>query len=247
MKWLFLLMILANAGLVAWLGFSAADTKIEKAPVYAPPLSEKIYLIGEELPDSNVAMSTNVYSNAPASTAESVANEVGQAVNNMLKNDAATVVETENLLCPVVVLERDADRRLVTEAFNEAKIAFTQQEATGKRDKFWLYISAPATTAQAQDIVARLKLKRIDSYIISRGDMKNRISLGLFSSQERAEQAQESISERSGMPVNVYPHQRSVKLYELLLDQPITEQAWRNFLQTLDLSKLLIKIEKNPC
>ncbi|MCO4787173.1 MAG: SPOR domain-containing protein [Marinomonas atlantica] len=247
MKWLFLLTVLANAGFVAWLGFSAADSKIEKGAVYGPPVSEKIYLIGEEHPDSNVALSTNVYSNVPASTAESVADEVGQAVNSMLKNNAAAVIETENLLCPVVVLERDADRRLVTEALKEEKIAFTQQETTGKRDKFWLYISAPATTAQAQDIVARLKLKRIDSYIISRGDMKNRISLGLFSSQERAEQAQVSITERSGMPVNVYPHQRSVKLYELLLDQPIIEQAWENFLQTLDLSKLLIKIEKNPC
>lgn len=243
MKWLFLLMVLANAGFVAWQGFSASDIGAEQAPVYAPPVGERIYLVGEKRPDEEV-----VPVSAPPTPTQKVVNEVDQAVVNALQeqNNDAQKAE-ESLLCPVVTLERSADLSIVTEALDRENLSYTQNDITGKREKFWLYIPAPATSAQAQSIVSRLKLKRIDSYIISRGEMKNRISLGLFSSKARAEQAQVSISERSGMSVNVYPHQRSVKLYELLLDRPISEQVWDSFLKTLDLSKLLIKIEKNPC
>lgn len=243
MKWFFLLLVLANAGFVAWQGFSAADAGAEQVPVYGPPVSERIYLISEAVPEDDGWVS-DVSEPEPV---EAMQNEIEQAVASAIQEGEIEPAPEENLLCPVVVLERDADRRTVSDALRANNLAFTQNETSGKRDKYWLYISAPATTAQAQDIVTELKLKRIDSYVISRGEMKNRISLGLFSSQERAQQAQATIEQRSGKRVNIYEHQRTVNLYELLLDQPISENAWAQFLQQLDLSKLLIKIEKNPC
>lgn len=249
MKWVFLLLVLANAGFVAWQGFAAADKRTEQASIYAPPVSERIYLIGELRPDDgDVAELSEVVTAPEPEPVQAMVDELDQVVAAaVLQQNENGQKPAEDLLCPVLVLERDADRREVSQALRANNLDFSQNETSGKRDKYWLYISAPATTAKAQDIVAQLKLKRIDSYVISRGDMKNRISLGLFSSKERAQQAQQAIAQRSGMTVNIYEHQRTVALYELLLAQPISEKDWAQFIQQLDLSKLLIKIEKNPC
>ncbi|CUB03848.1 SPOR domain-containing protein [Marinomonas fungiae] len=251
MKWVFLLLVLANAGVVAWHGFAAADVRTEQAPIYAPPVSERIYLISEarpEEPEQEVSLTESTLASEPEqASAEAILTQLDQAVAAAVERNEGEPRQEENLLCPMLVLERDADRRLVSETLRRNNLAFTQNETSGKRDKYWLYIAAPESTSKAQDVVAELKLKRIDSYVISRGDMKNRISLGLFSSKERAQQAQATIAQRSGMRVNIYEHQRTVALYELLLDQPITENNWQQFMQQLDLSKLLIKIEKNPC
>ena len=238
MKWLFLVMVLGNAGFVAWQGFSAADAGVLQQPVYAPPVSERIYLVGEVRPDESDDVVTPV-EQQPLTEADKVLASLQREVDKVSTED--------DLLCPIVTLERNADTLTVMDVLRQQGLAFSERKATGKRDKYWLYISAPATAEKAQDIVAALKLKRIDSYVISRGDMKNRISLGLFSSKDRAEQAQASISEQSGMDVNIYAHQREVGLTELLLAEPITSGRWDSVMMALDFSKLLIKIEKNPC
>ena len=244
MKWLFFMLVLSNAGFVAWQGFVGTDNTLKQAPVYGPPVSERIYLVGEGRPqEPNVdAIETQaplLRSSLPETEADKVLASLEQEIDKVSTN--------ENLLCPVIVLERNADKVEVISVLRQNDLEFTERKTTGKREKYWLYIAAPATTEKAQEIVSSLKLKRIDSYIISRGDMKNRISLGLFSSKDRAEQAQASIAKQSGMAVNIYAHQREVGLSELLLSAPITTKHWEDVMNELDFSKLLIKIEKNPC
>lgn len=263
MKWIFLLLIMANAAYVAWQSVAAADKKVEQDLVYAPPVSEKIYLIDEEAAPTDAPIQTPAIE-APAlvqvAEAEAVVEKVQEAIQKAevkqqvdvkqpveVKPEAVAAAPKQDLLCPLIELEKDSDRSLVEVALKSRKLAYKKSETTGKRDKYWLYIAAPATTAQAQDIVSRLKLKRIESYVIARGDMKNRISLGLFSSKDRAEQAQQSIASQSGMKVQIYEHQRSVSIYQLLISKPVEKKSWMEFEQSLDMSKLLIKIEKNPC
>lgn len=244
MKWLFFLLILANAGFVAWQGFAAATLNVTEQPVYAPPVSERIYLVSETSSDAALEQRNQTEVVEPEGSADKVAAQINAAIE---KASLATSATSEQLLCPVIVLERDADRRTVVSLLNQHQLSFSQNDTTGKREKYWLYISAPSSSEAAKNIVARLKQKKIDSYVITRGEMKNRISLGLYSSKTRAEQAQAAISERSGMLVNIYDHERTVSLYELLLANPIPESDWEKLVGQLDMSKLLIKIEKNPC
>lgn len=235
MKWVFLLLVLANAGFIAWQGFSGSDRAMAKSPIYAPPVSEKIYLIDEMNPDTVQGVAQR-----SMTSSERIADEINQAV-------AKQQPSTQQWLCPVISLERKQDQAPVIAALNEAGFEFTREEASGRRDKYWLYIPAPDSTAKAQSIMKRLKQQGIDSYVVASGEMRNRISLGLYSSQVRAEQAQQSIAERTNMLVSIYEHQRDVSLLELLLAQPVSEADWQQFVSRLDLSKLLIKIEKNPC
>ena len=77
--------------------------------------------------------------------------------------------------------------------------------------------------------------------------MKNRISLGLYSSMERADQAKKRIQDKSGFTVDVYEHMRSVPLQQVDIEQPVDEKDWESFVSRFDLSKMMIKLEKNPC
>ncbi len=250
MKWLFLLLVMANAAVMGWQGFAASEQQPPRESVYAPPVSERVYLVDERRPVDSVPQN-----NVPAASdqvqeqlAAAIANAELQAQSGTSQVEASTESQSEDaLLCPIVALERDADRRQVMATLEQAGLAFTQNETTGRREKYWLYIPAPATSKAADDIVLRLKTLKIDSYVIARGEMKNRISLGLYSSEPRAQQAQATIAERSRMDVQIYTHERTVNLYELMLSEPIRESQWQAVMDQLDFSKLLIKVEKNPC
>ena len=259
MKWLFLLLVLANAAVIGWQGFAASEPLIQSESVYAPPVSERIYLTNEVRPVDSVPQNTQSTESqrvqqqleAAIANVEQAPLEADVSTGTVVGSDDQALVAEElsedALLCPIVALERDADRKEVMGVFNAAGLGFTQNETTGQREKFWLYIPAPATSQAADDIVLRLKTLKIDSYVIARGEMKNRISLGLYSSEVRAQQAQAAIIERSRMDVQIYAHERTVSLYELLLSEPIRESAWQAVMDQLDFSKLLIKVEKNPC
>ncbi|MBM6552287.1 SPOR domain-containing protein [Marinomonas ostreistagni] len=238
MKWLFLLLVLANAGFIAWQGFSGADNTVAEAPIYGPPVSEKIYLVDEVSGES----ATPVASAPSISQSERVASEINQAVVQTSSNESQT-----SLLCPAIEVERSQDQGVVEAALGQAGLAFTRQQSDVAREKYWLYIPAPGSSARARSMVNQLKQQGIDSYVVGSGEMQGRISLGLFSSQMRAQQAQESIADQTNMLVSIYQHQRTVSVTELLLDEPIAVTDWEAFLSRLDLSKLLIKIEKNPC
>ena len=234
MKWLFLLLVLANAGFIAWQGFSGSDMAVVKQPIYAPLVSEKIFLIDEVNPDTE---SPSV--KGAMSSSERMANEINQVV--------AQQSPSKQWLCPVIGLERKQDRAPVIAALDAAKLSYTRNETRAQRNKYWLYMPAPSSSGKAQTIMKQLQQQGVDSYIVTSGEIRNRISLGLFSSQARAEQAQQSIAERTNRLVSIYEHQRDVSLLELMLAEPISEADWQQFLSRLDLSKLLIKLEKNPC
>ena len=83
--------------------------------------------------------------------------------------------------------------------------------------------------------------------MINRAEMKNRISLGLYSSSERAEQARQRIQDVSGYQVDIYEHLRTVPLEQFDVTQSIQEKEWERFVSRLDLSKMMIKLEKKSC
>jgi hypothetical protein len=69
----------------------------------------------------------------------------------------------------------------------------------------------------------------------------------LYSSKERAEQAKLRIQNLSGYRVDVYEHMRNVPLRQIDIEEPIDEKDWEQFVSRFDLTKMMIKLEKNPC
>ncbi|MCV2404011.1 SPOR domain-containing protein [Marinomonas sp. C2222] len=235
MKWLFFLIVLANAAFLSWHSFVQDDAPIAVDPVYAPPVSTKIFLLSENDPDApKEALSPAPISNE---NLEEVISEVVSAV----------VDDAPALLCPRIEIERAGDKVLVEKELAESGWQYKEQEATGKRAKFWLYIAAPENAAKAQEIVKELTAKSVDSFIINRGEMKNRISLGLYSSEDRAALSKARIEELFPYTVDIYEHMRTVSLQYIDIERPVSEKGWAEFVSRFDLNEMTIKLEKNPC
>jgi hypothetical protein len=234
MKWLFLFVVLLNAGFLGWHGFVKDKPKVVQESVYGPPVSEKIHLLSEGAANGEQVTHSNVASNE----------SLEEALNRVIDQ---TVAKSPALLCPRMEMERQEDKKQITQALNDFGWSYKEQEVTGKRPKFWLYIAAPDTPATAAKIVKDLASKSVDSFVINRAEMKNRISLGLYSSQERADQAKQRIQNISGYTVDVYEHMRNVSLQQVDIAQPVSEKDWERFVSRLDLTKMMIKLEKNPC
>ncbi|RBP78637.1 SPOR domain-containing protein [Marinomonas rhizomae] len=234
MKWLFLFIVLLNAAFLSWHSFVQDKQEKNQEPIYGPPVSEKIHLLSEP----------------SAVTGEDYV--AGMATNESLEEALSKVVDeayedSPELFCPRLEAERDEDKKQIIQVLKSFDWAYTDREVTGKRPKFWLYIAAPETPAIAGRIVKELASKSIDSFVINRAEMKNRISLGLYSSKERAEQAKKRIQDVSGYDVDVYEHMRNVSLQQIDIAQPVDEKDWERFMARFDLTKMMIKVEKNPC
>ncbi|MDB4837110.1 SPOR domain-containing protein [Marinomonas sp.] len=235
MKWLFFLIVLANAAFLGWHGFVQRDLPAEVESAYAPPVSEKVYLLSEATPsEQGELQAVTVISN------ENLEGVIGDAVEGM-------VADSVSLLCPRVEIERADDRLLVEQALVQSGWQYQLQEVAGKRAKYWLYIAAPETTEKARQIVKELTEKSVDSFVINRGEMKNRISLGLYSSEERAGLSKERIQKMFSYSVDIYEHMRNVTLQQVDIERSINEKEWEGFVSKFDLNEMTIKLEKNPC
>ena len=235
MKWLFLIVVLLNAAFLSWHNLAKDASVPDKENIYGPPVSEKIHLLSEEPAVTEEDYNAGVMSN----------DELVSALNKVVEKQSAP--SPENLLCPRFVADNQSSRAAVKAELQKLGWAFDEQEVTGKRPKFWLYIPAPETPQKAAAIVKDLASKKIDSFVINRAEMKNRISLGLYSSQDRAEQAKQRIEKVSGYPVDIYEHMRNVPLFEIDIKDPVNVADWEAFVSSFDLGKMMIKIEKNPC
>ena len=232
MKWLFLFVVLLNAAFLSWHSFVQDTPEKSRESIYGPTVSEKIYLLSE----------------APIEQYPQVDEVSNESLENALNKviEQATV-DAPELFCPRLETERSEDKKQIVRVLKDFGWDYQDREVTGKRPKFWLYIAAPETPAIAARIVKELAAKSIDSFVINRAEMKNRISLGLYSSQERANQARQRIQSVSGYPVDVYEHMRNVPLQQLDIAQPVDEKDWEQFMSRFDLTKMMIKVEKNPC
>lgn len=233
MKWLFLFVVLLNVAFFGWQSVTQEAVKKKQDPVYGPPTSEKIRLLSEA-PESEPTIED----------AFAIVSKVEQTLNENMSDELES---TSAVFCPRLETEHQDDKQRIIQVLNDLGWSYKEKESTGKRAKFWLYIAAPETPALADRIVKELATKSIDSFVINRAEMKNRISLGLYSSKVRAEQSKVSIQNASGYVVDVYEHMRTVSLQQVEIDQPIDENEWEELMSRFDLSKMMIKLEKNPC
>ncbi|SBS37219.1 hypothetical protein MSP8886_04029 [Marinomonas spartinae] len=237
MKWLFFIIVLINAAFFGWAHMIKHNAAQVNDHVYAPPVSTSIRLLSEP-------------ANSEEKAAMVKAKQQSQEMEASLKK-ALTVAEANandrSMLCPQLEVEKNADDAQITHALTKLKWKYSDKQVMGKRPKFWLYIEAPDTHAKAREIVNALHERSIDSFIITRGEMKNRISLGLYSSQEGADEARKRIESKLRYKLNIYRHLRTVSLHQINVEQPISDEDLEKLLSQFDLTKMMIKIEKNPC
>lgn len=139
--------------------------------------------------------------------------------------------------------EGDVAVRALTGAGLQAAMAEVQEQ---KSVQYWVVLPATDSRRRALQTLRELQARKIDSYLITSGDMSNAISLGLFSREELARGVQQKIRE-AGYPAEIRLKERFEKVYWV---QMAADQAFENarkVVDTLVLEKDGIKISTTPC
>lgn len=109
------------------------------------------------------------------------------------------------------------------EWFQDHRVAIQQRLETGQEHQlFWIYLKPQASRDNAMQAIEDLKSKGITDYrLIETGDLRNAISLGLFSTQASVNRRLNELKNKGYQPV-VIPYRDAKAIY--WLDVKLTDQ-----------------------
>jgi hypothetical protein len=133
--------------------------------------------------------------------------------------------------------------RALREAGLQAAMAEVQEQ---KSVQYWVVLPAAESRRRALQTLRELQARKIDSYLITSGEMSNAISLGLFSREELARGVQQKIKE-AGYPAEIRLKERFEKVFWVQMAADQTFENARKVVDTLVSEQDGIKISTTPC
>lgn len=172
MKWIVLLLALANAGYFAWQYYVGQPSSSTKA--FILDAGNKLVLVNEQ--------SAIVKDDGKATPKATQAVRVGKASNAKACYSVG----------PFVII---GDVSNAARMFEEAGIAAQQRAAPEKEHAgFWVFIPPQPSLQSARAVLRDLQLKELrDALIISEGEKANAISVGVYYVEQQAEQRRNDI------------------------------------------------------
>ncbi len=203
MKWVTILFLLANVGYFGWhmnqqLSHVASATSSDKKVI--PASTERLVLLSEldELPplrQNNVI--TEIGEDELFQQQASVENLASEQIPFSLNGTCLSIGPYES---------QDSLQNLSNWLQIQGLPSKERIEEIRTRERYWVYLepqNASAAKAQLED----LKNKGVsDYYMVSKGDMKNAISLGLFSTQNSVNRRLAELEKEGYNPVVVPQH-----------------------------------------
>lgn len=125
----------------------------------------------------------------------------------------------------------------------QAAMAEVQEQ---KSVQYWVILPATESRRRALQTLRELQARKIDSYLITSGDMSNAISLGLFSREELARGVQQKIRE-AGYPAEIRLKERFEKAFWVQMTADQAFENARKVVDTLVSEEDGIKISTTPC
>jgi len=235
MRWIFITLVLLNGAYFGWEFWQQTHhPTIQKADASSvPPLrGEKLELLTERLP-------------APGSPVPPPTIAPQTAVAS--PKTGAVQQQDEKICSSVGPFDSEAKpKRLVKELAGAGVYAILDSRVTDRETQYWVILPPAADRHQALQTLKELQARKIDSYLISTGDMKNAISLGLFTRDELAKGVQEKIKE-AGYPAEIRLKERSDTEFWVRIrpGQPV-ENA-KKVLNSYVAGDSGVKISNSPC
>lgn len=182
MRWTMIGLFLLNIvfAVWGWLGYSYTKN-VESLDAVVSDV--------DSMPGARLVLLKEQQAGAPATslTIPSPPNE--QPPLPALAETAATQICT--LLGPVLQSE-DAKALIGRLAALQINAKYVALQVAGSPD-YWVYLNPEPTKDLAVAKLRELQGKKIDSFLVSQGDLTNGISLGIFDSRENAEKHQQAI------------------------------------------------------
>ncbi len=251
MKWACIALLLANIGYFGWefnqeLNRASAVLQTQPKPVQG----ERLVLL-QELEALPPLRNSHVAAAVPDDTAQPSAEEPIPAVAPDLGKDveivASQVIEGVNarfeeagkcwIAGPVETREDAAEA--AARLRQRGAIVRQRQQEQRERKRFWVYLEPLDSMEKAQEKLADLKEKGVEDYmLISGGNLKNAISLGVFSTQDSVNRRLKQLAERGFRPV-VVPQYRPKTVF--FVDFQLGDENVRELLPQG------MRVEQTPC
>ena len=214
MKWFCIILLLLN---ILYLGWEInKETRIHitdpKSPFKVPPDAKKLILLSE-LTEPPEQEPINIISLEQADQIENRNLDAfvdKESVENMpiINNDDLEWKTSNESLCvsygPFSYIKEAENIKIWLDERN----IFTKQRkySTSEEKLFWVYISPNQSKEDALEKIESLKKKNITDYrFVNEGDMKNAISLGVFSSKSSANRRLKELTSK-GFEVSMIPN-----------------------------------------
>ena len=178
MRWIFILLAVANLGLFAWFLSNDRPASARVAPVINESEGEGSSLVTEVDPSDLEVAAPAPEPQRPSAPARSAPAEEALCT---LVGPFAEAYEGEDVARRLQALEVDAAMREI--------------EMQGQM-RYWVYLAPLNSSQEAFRKLRELQAAGIDSYVIPKGSLENGISFGIFSEKDRAQTLAEELQGR---------------------------------------------------
>jgi len=202
MRGFFALLLLTNVGLFAWQYWLARESTNAIPGPYAGMVlkSEGLKLISELPQEQRPSQRALVSVDQKAERSRTVEEEKSEPQSRPANDPRTLHVIPPGIECYQSSLLADLDEAKILQA-RISKLGLESLRRTVETTKvnYWVKLNPYSSRAKANEAVEILSKNRIkDIFIVRSGRHENAVSLGVFSTRERAEQRYKEISELKG-------------------------------------------------
>ncbi|WP_078083083.1 SPOR domain-containing protein [Microbulbifer mangrovi] len=170
MRWIFILLVVANLALFAWFLSNDRPAAARVAPVIAVEEGNGISLVTEADPAALTESQPQPKPARPAAPTRNV--RPGAEALCTMVGPFAEAYQGDDVARRLQALEIDAAMREI--------------EMQGQM-RYWVFLAPLNSSQEAFRKLRELQAAGIDSYVIPKGSLENGISFGIFSEKDRAE------------------------------------------------------------
>ncbi|ASP37485.1 hypothetical protein CHH28_01815 [Bacterioplanes sanyensis] len=168
MRWIFFLLVLANLLLLAFFWQQQpATAAVPVTTLNVPSAEQRLQLVNE----ARTRLAQRQQPVAPVVSKPRLCQVAGPFMDQQRLNDARARAVAVGLQTRV------------------KRISAPSAEPT----EYWVHVPPQANRQQARKVLRELQSRRIDSYIITQGELADGVSLGLFRNQSSAENLQNQV------------------------------------------------------
>lgn len=238
MRWIFVSLILLNLAYFGWSYWQQSQDMpvqtVERPQAPQPEAGQDLVLLTERLPTS-----------ASPAPPRSIAPERPRVEP---PSQPPAIREPEHRACARIGPYHEQGRSeaaviSLAEVGVEASIAEVKDQ---RSVQYWVILAPAQSRRKALQTLRELQARKIDSYLITSGELNNAISLGLFSREELAKGVREKIRE-AGYSAEVHPKEKFEKVFWVHFSADQTFENARKVLDSLVSEEEGIKIANSPC
>lgn len=254
MRWIFIALILLNGLYLGWEVWrrSAPQSGVEQSRDAEPQTQgQQLVLLTERLPDARSAVPPPALaprSVEPVTKPVIPANQIQSQVSQDKPVAAKAPNPAKDLVCYSVgpFPGRDLAAGVQQQLLGAAVGSRMQEIGPDKAARHWVILPPQPDRQKALKLLRELQTRKIDSYLVSTGELTNAISLGLFAREALATGVRDKVRE-AGYPAEIRQKEPAGSQFWLRLQPGQPVEKIEKLLQPTLADESGIKISNTAC